>query len=597
MTCSHLPTALRPPALLPLALLALLPASACSPERPAADLVLRGGTVATMDSARPHAEALAVRADTVVAVGSSGEIDDWIGSETRVLELEGRFAMPGFVESHGHFMGFGDFATQVDLMGTSSWREIVAAVDSAAGAAEPGQWIRGRGWHQEKWERTPERTVRGFPVHDALSRAAPDHPVLLTHASGHAAIVNARALELAGIGPDTEAPPGGEILRDEQGRATGVLVDEAESLVLEAWRASLAELSAEERRARRRRQAELAARRAVRHGVTTFHDQGADRETLALYRRLADEGALPLRLYAMVGQGEVTAEQAAWLDSIRDASLADDRLAVRSIGEVSADGALGSRSAWMLAPYEDLPGSTGLEVTDMERVHEIAVLALEHGYQLAVHAIGDRANREVLDLYAAVFDSAGVGGDTLRWRIEHAQHLHPRDVPRFGEMGVIASMQAMHACSDAPYVVRRLGPERAREGAYLWRSLWESGALVTNGTDVPVEAIDPLASYHCTVTRAYGDGRRFFPDQALSRGRALRSYTINGARAGFAEAETGSLAPGKLADVVVLSRSLLTAPADSIRGTRVLATIVGGEVVYEAEDAGFGASGNDREGS
>jgi predicted amidohydrolase YtcJ len=555
---------------------------ACAPERPPADLVLTGGTVATMDSTRPRAEGIAVRGDSIVAVGDAGDIEAWIGPDTRVIDLEGRFAMPGFVESHGHFMGLGQARMQLDLMGASSWSEIVAMVDSAADAAEPGTWILGRGWHQEKWDRDPSPSMEGFPVHDDLSRVAPEHPVLLTHASGHASIVNARAMELAGIGPDTESPEGGEIIRDYCGRATGVLVDAAERLAHEAREEALSELSEDARQRRRREQAELAAAEAVAHGVTSFHDQGASFGTLELYRSLAAEGALPLRLFAMVAQEEVTPGNAARLDAIRDTSLADDRLAIRSIGEVSADGALGSRSAWMLEPYEDLEGSTGLNVTDMERVREIADLALDHGYQLAVHAIGDRANRETLDLFAGVFDSAGVDGDSLRWRIEHAQHLHPDDVPRFGELGVIASMQAMHACSDAPYVVERLGTERARQGAYLWRSLRESGAVVTNGTDVPVEAIDPLASYHCTVTRAYGEGERFFPDEALGREAALRTYTTAGAYAGYAEEATGSLSPGKLADIVVLSRDLLTVPDDAIRGARVLFTIVGGEVVHEA---------------
>ncbi len=556
--------------------------AACAPERPPADLVLTGGTVATMDSTRPSAEGIAVRGDSIVAVGDEGDIEAWIGPETRVIDLEGRFAMPGFVESHGHFMGLGQARMQLDLMGASSWSEIVAMVDSAADAAEPGTWILGRGWHQEKWDRDPSPSMEGFPVHDDLSRVAPEHPVLLTHASGHASIVNARAMELAGIGPDTESPEGGEIIRDYCGRATGILVDAAERLAHEAREEALSDLPEETRQRRRREQAELAAAEAVAHGVTSFHDQGASLGTLELYRSLAGEGALPLRLFAMVGQDEVTPGNAARLEAIRDTSLADDRLAIRSIGEVSADGALGSRSAWMLEPYEDLEGSTGLNVTDMERVREIADLALDHGYQLAVHAIGDRANRETLDLFATVFDSAGVDGDSLRWRIEHAQHLHPDDVPRFGELGVIASMQAMHACSDAPYVVERLGTERARQGAYVWRSLRESGAVVTNGTDVPVEAIDPLASYHCTVTRAYGEGERFFPGQALDREAALRTYTTAGAYAGYAEETTGALAPGKLADIVVLSRDLLTVPADSIREARVLYTIVGGEVVHEA---------------
>ena len=562
---------------------------ACGPggQEPA-DLVLRGGKIVTVDSTRPTAEALAASGDTIVAVGTDAEMEAHVGPDTRVIELDGRVAMPGFVEAHGHFMGMGSAQMQLDLLGTSSWDRIVQMVDSAAAEAEPGEWILGRGWHQEKWDEEPARTVQGFPVHDRLSQVAPENPVLLSHASGHAAIANARAMELAGLDADTEAPAGGELVRDGRGRPTGVLIDEAESLVGEALDASREGMTEEERRQRRREMADLAVQNALEHGVTSFHDQGASFGTIDLYRRMADDGGMRIRMYAMVSQREVTPGQADSLAAIRTVGFGNGHLTVRSVGEVTADGALGSRSAWMIEPYADRAGYTGVNVTDMERIREIARISMENGYQVAVHAIGDRANRETLDLFASMFDSAGVDGDTMRWRVEHAQHLRPEDIPRFGEMGVIASMQAMHACSDAPYVVQRLGRERAREGAYMWKALMESGAVVNNGTDVPVENIDPLDSFHCSVTReiATMEDSTFYPEQSMTRRQALRSYTINGAYSAFAEERRGSLEPGKLADITVLSRDIMTIPADSIPETRVDYTVVGGDVEYAREGAG-----------
>ncbi len=578
-------TSRRSPSFTPaLALLAVavVGLAACEPAGPTAELVLTNGKVVTMDESRPEAQALAMAGDTVLAVGTSDEIRAYVGSETRVVDLEGALAVPGFVESHGHFMGLGSAQTQLDLLDTSTWAEIVSKVDSAVDEARPGQWIRGRGWHQEKWDEAPARTVEGFPTRDELDRVAPENPVVLTHASGHAAIANGAALEAAGIGPDTESPAGGEILRDASGEATGVLVDEAEGLVFEALEESRAGRTAAEVEEDRRRQARLAAETALSEGVTSFQDMGASFETIDLLKRMAAEGEMPIRLYLHVSQREVTPEQEEELAAARTVGHANDHVTVRAIGEVTMDGALGSRSAWMLEPYSDLPSSTGLEVTSVERVREIAEIGLRNGYQISTHAIGDRANRETLDLYEALFEEHDLDGDTLRWRVEHAQHLHPDDVPRFGELGVIASMQGIHACSDWPYVKARLGEERAEAGAYVWKSLMESGAVVTNGTDAPVERVDPIPAYHCTMARQMADSdSTFYPEEALSRMEALRTYTMNGAFAAFEEDIKGTLAPGMLADVTVLDTDILTAPEDSIPGTEVRYTVVGGEVVYE----------------
>ncbi|MFP4228471.1 MAG: amidohydrolase [Salinivenus sp.] len=555
----------------------------CS-SKPEADLVLKNGTIVTLDEEHGSVEALAAADDTILAVGSNSEIGAYEGGNTRVIDLEGKMAMPGFIEGHGHFMGLGEAQMQLGLLGTPSWDRIVAMVDSAASEVEGGAWVEGRGWHQEKWDATPDRTVRGFPTNDRLNEVAPDTPVYLTHASGHAAIANEAALEAANIGPDTPDPDGGTIVRDDQGRATGVLLETAEGLVQEALEASRSDMSDEARRERRERQVQLAADEALAHGVTSFQDQGASFETIDLYRRMAENGDLGIRLYAMVSQSEVTPETQDTLAAHRTVGAHDHHLTVRSVGEVTVDGALGSRSAWMLESYDDEPGETGINVTEMDRVREIAEIAMEEDFQVAVHAIGDRANRETLDLYADLFDEADVDGESLRWRIEHAQHLHPDDIPRFADRGVIASMQAIHACSDAPYNYRRLGAERVEAGAYPWRTLWEDGAVVTNGTDVPVEEIDPMASYHCTVTRQVpGTDTSFTEEETLNRRRALESYTVNNAYAAFAEEEKGTLAPGKLADITVLSKNLLEVPADSIREAEVTHTFVGGEVAYERE--------------
>ncbi len=572
----------RAPTLLAAALLGAVTLTACGPGVAPADLVLQNGKVVTMNPDQPEAQAIAMAGDSIVAVGSNDDIAPYVGSATQVIDLEGKLVVPGLIESHGHFMGLGSSLTQLDLMGTRTWQQIVDMVAAAVADAEPGEWILGRGWHQEKWDESPGRVVAGFQTNDLLNQVAPDNPVLLTHASGHASIANAAALEAAGIGPSTPSPSGGEIIKDASGRPTGILVDAASGLVGRARSRAQADRTPEQVEADFREQVQLAAQEALANGVTSFQDQGASLRTVDGLKAMADEGVLPIRLYILVSQGEVRPDNEEALAAHRMVDYADGHLTVRAIGEVTADGALGSRSAWMLEPYSDDASSTGLEVTQMSRIKEIAEIGLRNGYQIAVHAIGDRANRETLDVYQQVFQEEGVDGDTLRWRIEHSQHLNPTDIPRFAELGVIASMQGIHACSDAPYVTPRLGEQRAREGAYKWKTLWDLGVVVTNGTDVPVENIDPMASFHCTVTREMvGTDSTFYPDEALTRDQALKTYTLNGAYAAFEEDEKGSLEPGKLADAVVLSRDIMTVPAEEILDTQVVYTILGGEVVYE----------------
>ncbi len=554
----------------------VLVSAAQAPAAPAT-LVLHNGTILTVEDAMPEARALAIRGDRIVALGSDEAIRPHIGPATRVIDLKGATAYPGLIESHGHFMGTGEARLGLDLMNVTSWDEVVALVSAAAGKAKPGEWITGRGWHQEKWSKPPSPAVEGFPTHEALSRVSPDNPVLLTHASGHASFANANAMALAGVTAATPNPPGGEILKDAAGAPIGIFRETASGLIGRALREARSKRTPEQVEAEARHVLQLAVEESVSNGITTFHDAGVSFQTADFYKREADAGRLRLRLYVMIREGN--ARLAENLARYRTVGYAANHVTVRTI-KVSIDGALGPRGAWLLEPYRDLPVSTGLNTAPVPGVHETARLAMEHGYQLAVHAIGDRANRETLDIFEAAFKAFPDKRD-VRWRVEHAQHLHPSDIPRFGQLKVIPAMQGVHCTSDAPYVLARLGPERAEEGAYVWQKLMAAGATISNGTDVPVEDIDPMASFHATVTRRLKDGSVFFGDQKMTRLQALKSYTINGAYAAFEEDLKGTLKVGKLGDVTVLSQNLLTVPDDQIPSTRVLYTIVGGQVVYE----------------
>lgn len=569
------------PAAAILAVLALVLTASCGDagsDSEMADLVLRGGRVATVNADDAVAEAVAVRGAWIVAVGTDDEVEARIGPATEVIDLDGRLAVPGFIEGHGHYMGLGNAKTILDLNGAANWAAIVAMVAEAAAEAEPGEWIRGRGWHQEKWDRPPHPMVEGAPVHASLSAVSPDNPVLLGHASGHAAFANALALELAGYDRDSEPPPGGELVRDADGALTGLLRETAQRPVAAAFAEAQSGRSPEEIDAAFRREVALAAEEALSKGVTSFHDAGTGFATIDRLKALEAEDALPVRLYVMV-RGQSNEEMDARLPEYYMPSEGDDYLTVRSIKR-QIDGALGSHGAWLLEPYDDMPSSTGLVLETVEEITGTAHVAIRHGYQVNTHAIGDRANREVLDIYQSVFDSAGAEGADLRWRIEHAQHVHPADVNRFAELGVIAAMQGVHATSDAPWVYRRLGAERAESGAYLWRAFIDAGVVVANGTDVPVEDIDPLAGFHASVVRQTAAGDDFFPAQRMTRAEALRSYTVNNAFAAFEERWKGSIETGKLADIVVLDRDILQVPDSALPGAQVDLTIVGGAVRY-----------------
>ena len=553
--------------------------ASCSTQQQPGTLVLRNGNIVTVDANKPQAQAVAVRGDSIVAVGSNEEIQPFIGSSTVVIDLEGKTVVPGFVEGHGHFTGIGTMKMNLQLMSTKSWDEIVSMVGEAVKKAKPGDWIIGRGWHQEKWDKTPTPNVEGFPTHASLDKVSPNNPVILRHASGHAGFANGKALSLAGITRATPNPAGGEILKDRQGNPTGLLRETAHGLVGRALNEAMSKRSPEERDAVARKEVDLAMLECLSKGITSFQDAGSSFTTIDLFKTVVDEGKLNIRLWVMVREG--VEALAANLAKYKMVGYGSNHLTVRAIKR-TIDGALGSRGAWLLEPYSDLPGNTGLNTSLLEEAQQISDLAMQHGYQFCVHAIGDRANREILNIYEETFKKNSDKSD-LRWRVEHAQHLHPTDIPRFGQLGVIASMQGIHCTSDAPYVPARLGTQRAEEGAYVWQKLMKSGATIVNGTDAPVEDVNPILSFYATVSRKTKDGSVFYPDQRMSREEALKSYTLNAAYGAFEERIKGSLTLGKLADIVILSKDIMTVPEDEIPSTEVLTTIVGGQIVYQKQ--------------
>jgi predicted amidohydrolase YtcJ len=539
-----------------------------------ADLVITNGKVVTVEDGAPEAQAVAAAGGKIVAVGTTVEIQKYVGPRTEVIDAKGQLVLPGFIEGHGHYTGIGTARLNLNLTTAKSWEDIVAMVAERVKTAKPGEWIYGRGWHQEKWNARPNPNVEGFPLHDALSKVSPNNPVLLTHASGHASFANAKAMELSGVTGQTANPAGGDFLKDANGNPTGLFRETASRLI----RGGAGENpTAEERMTRARRVLELATEEVVSKGITSFQDAGSSFSDIDLMKQMIDEGKIHNRLWVMIRQPNNLLRDN--LAKYRTIDYGNGFLTVRAIKH-SIDGALGSRGAWLLEPYSDQPGTTGLNTTPVPTIKETAKLAIANGYQLCVHAIGDRANRETLDIFEETF-TANPDKKDLRWRVEHAQHLNAADIPRFGKLGVIASMQGIHCTSDAPYVPARLGDKRAEEGAYVWQKLMKSGALVTNGTDAPVEDVDPIASYYATVSRKLKDGSVFYPDQRMNRMEALRSYTINTARAAFEENTKGTLKPGKYADIVVLSKDILTVPEDEIPTAKVVYTIVGGKVRYK----------------
>ena len=544
-----------------------------------ATLVFINGNIATMEDSKPYAEAVAVRNDKIIAVGSTDEINKYIGDSTNVINLNGRFLMPGFNESHAHFLGLGESKQILDLRKVKNWNEIVSMVAKASEQSLPGTWIIGRGWHQEKFNPKPNLNVNGYPLHKELSKASPENPVMLIHASGHAIIVNLKAMQVAGIDRNTPDPDGGKIEHDSLGNVIGVFEETAEQLIRKFYEEYLTKKTSEQIYNDYTKQIQVASDECLQKGITSFTDAGESFEVIDLMKRLTNFEKLPIRLNVMVIDSFAVMKEK--LKDYLMIGYGNNHLTVRSVKQYM-DGALGSRGAWLLKPYNDFSQSDGMNVTPITQLQKVCNLAVENGFQMCIHAIGDRANREVLNMYEKVFKEHSDKKD-MRWRIEHAQLLSKEDIPRFGQLHVITAMQGIHCTSDASFVPDRIGMLRAKEGTYVWRKLINSGATICNGTDAPVEDVNPIKCFYASVTRKTSGGIEFFPDQKMTRMEALKTYTINGAYASFEENIKGSIKIGKLADFVVLSDDLLKCPEDDIQNTTVLFTIVGGKILYKSE--------------
>ncbi|MCP5062560.1 MAG: amidohydrolase [Ignavibacteriae bacterium] len=549
----------------------------CSNQEHSADLVLTNGKIITVDNNNTITEAIAISADTILALGDKAEIDKYINSKTKIIDLKGSTVIPGFIDSHAHLISTGRSKLILNFADVNSWTEIVSMVAKAAKNVEPGEWIVGRGWHQEKWKSLPKPNIEGYPHHSELSKVSPNNPVLLSHASGHALFVNKFAMKLSNISKNTIAPKGGEIIKDKAGNPIGVFTEEAERLIWNKYNEHNSKRSKQDIVEDKKKAIHLAVDECLENGITSFHDAGSSFEDVEVYRELVDNNNLGLRLYVMLLEDSESLKKS--IKKYFTIGYANNHLTVRAI-KVYMDGALGSRGAWLLKPYTDMPSQVGLNVTQLSEINSIAQVAIENDFQVCTHAIGDRGNLEIISVYEKTFSEVP-NSDNLRWRVEHAQHLDTTDIPRFSKLGIIASMQGIHCTSDAPFVEKRLGADRAKDGAYVWRSLINNGATICSGTDSPIEGIDPIKNIYATVTRKLKDGSSFYPDQKMNRLEALKSYTINGAYAAFEEEIKGSLEVGKLADIAVLSKDILTTPDEEILNTEILYTILGGKIVYE----------------
>ena len=531
---------------------------------PAADVVVLGGDVRTMDPARPHASAIAIRGDRIAVVGDAADVRPLIGAATRVIELRGETVTPGLVDGHCHLSGLGTDLDNISVRGAAT-PAAAAEVVAAAAKDRPGEWLIGRGWDQNKWP------GQAFPTKDVLDRAIRDRPIELRRIDGHAVWVNSEALRRAKVDRATVDPAGGKILRDARGEPTGVLVDNAMALVDRVVPPPTPEVI--QRRIRR------AARVAVEAGLTGVHEMGIDGATIDAYRVLvqADAGqrgrdrALPLRVYAYRSGPADTAVLR------RDKPFGDDRFAVRGV-KFFADGALGSRGARLLADYADDPGNRGLWVTEPDALRRSVEDAVAGGWQVAIHAIGDAGNRAVLDAFGAAL--AAHPGDR-RLRIEHVQVIALEDLPRLAKLGVIASMQPTHATSDMPWAEQRIGPRRLA-GAYAWRKVLASGATLIAGSDFPVEQVPPLGGIYAAVTRQDPTGKPaggWHPEEKMTLDEAIAAFTVGPAYAGFAERDRGRVKAGMAADLTIFDRPLVAGPG--LLDTHVRATIVAGEIVFE----------------
>ena len=545
-------------------------------ESQKADMIIHNGMIYTMNDLNPTAEAVAVSSGKIIALGKYTDLDPLITPRTKIINLHGATMTPGIIEGHGHFYGLGLAKMQLDLSKTESYQDLVDMVSDAVENSKPGEWILGRGWHQSKWNDDKNDFVKGFQTHERLSEISPNNPVWLKHASGHAGFANQKAMDIAGVNKETEFGFGGEIIKDLSRKPTGVFNERAQGLISEKVENNLGEDSD-------LRAIELAVKASLENGVTSFHDAGIGRRTIEVLREAIDRDILKVRIYAMLTSRDTTLLNE-WYKKGPEIGTGGDLLTIRSI-KINADGALGSRGAWLIDEYSDRPGHYGMPTQSMDYVYSVAKQGIKTGFQVNSHAIGDKANREILNEYEKVFNEHPELAIDHRWRIEHAQHIAPDDIPRFGRLKVIPSIQGIHMSSDRPWAINRLGQKRIEESAYVWRDLINHGAVLINGSDVPVEPIDPIASFYASTTRKTLKGLPDFgyePKQKMTRIEALKSYTINAAYGAFEDQIKGSIEIGKYADFTVFSQNLITIPEEKILDTKVLYTIVNGVVEYQA---------------
>ena len=521
-------------------------------------------------------DAIGIKDGKISILGSSDELKKLSGPNTNTIDIEGAFLMPGFIEGHGHYSNLGKSLQNLNFLADTSWQEITSKVVKKLENVSEGEWVYGRGWHQEKFTILPDQSLEKYPTHESISKFSKENPIILVHASGHSLFANEKAMQLAGVTKETPDPIGGKIIKDRDGQPIGVFEERAMTPIWNAYQEYLDKMPVEKRKELWKDAIKFAEEECLSKGITSFQDAGSKFNELEWYEEMARNGEHNLRLWVMVRHS--AEDMAGKLSSLRMLGVGDGFYSCRAI-KSELDGALGAHGAWLLEPYEDKEEFYGQNTTEVSEVEKIAQLAYDNNMQLCVHAIGDKANRATLDIFEK-YKMKNEEAD-LRWRVEHAQHLHVDDIPRFKRLGAIASMQGVHCTSDAPFVETRLGHERATEGAYAWRSLLDAGAVVVNGTDAPVEDVNPLSSIYASVTRRRKNpSMEFVPEQRMTRTEALYSYTMAPAFAAFEEDLKGSIEVGKYADFVVLDKNILTCSEEDIEKIGIIHTIVGGEIKY-----------------
>lgn len=528
------------------------------------DFIVYGATIHTVDPRHAQAEAFVVRSSRFVYVGSLAGAKAAARPNAKMLNLHGSTVLPGLIDAHMHLQSVGLDLGEVPLHHVVSFEEVVART-VAFTKTSPDQWIMGTGWDQNLWQ------GKQFPTHDALSQAIADRPVVLERVDGHAILANAKAMELAGVTKGTQDPPGGLIVRDANGNPTGVFVDNAMALIYSAVpKPSIAQLE---------RATVAAIKQCHSYGLTGGSDAGCGGGNFEAYQNAGRSGALNLRINAMIADNPQLIDIMTAHGPINGAF--DGRLWIRSI-KLFIDGALGSRGAALLQPYADDPANRGLMRTTQAHIEEVAAMALKRGFQMSTHAIGDRGNRTVLDAFENALRRHPKRDH--RFRIEHAQILSLQDIPRFAQLGVIPSMQTTHQISDMSWAEARLGHDRIL-GGYAWRSLLQTGVIIANGTDAPVEEVSTLRTFHAAISRQNEQNQPpggWYPQQRMTRDEAVKSMTVWAAQAAFQDDVMGSITPGKFADFVVMDRDWMSVPHESIMDTKVQATYFAGRPVYEA---------------